>query len=182
VVVSFFGDGAINQGCFHEVANMASLWSLPIVYFVENNLYAVATATCMSSSCINLGLRSLGYGIDSLIVDGMDPLAVYCALESVVTDMEDEPRPFLIESETYRFYHHAGRLSGSPFGYRTQSEEDQWQAKDPLQVYANTLLEKKIISNKQQADLHARVKAAVSEAVAFCTAKTGGKLFIPESN
>jgi 2-oxoisovalerate dehydrogenase E1 component len=67
VVVSFFGDGAINQGCFHEVANMASLWDLPIVYFVENNLYAVATATCTSSSCINLGLRSLGYGIDSLI-------------------------------------------------------------------------------------------------------------------
>ncbi|UCD79237.1 MAG: hypothetical protein JSW26_28195 [Desulfobacterales bacterium] len=182
VVVSFFGDGAINQGCFHEVANMASLWSLPVVYFVENNLYAVGTATCMSSSCINLGLRSLGYGIDSLIVDGMDPLAVYCALESVVTDMEDEPRPFLIESETYRFYHHAGRLSGSPFGYRTQSEEDQWQAKDPLQIYANTLLEKKIISNKQQVDLHAKVKAAVSEAVAFCTAKTNGKLFIPDSN
>jgi 2-oxoisovalerate dehydrogenase E1 component len=81
VVVSFFGDGAINQGCFHEVANMASLWSLPIVYFVENNLYAVATATCTSSSCINLGLRSLGYGIDSLIVDGMNPVAVYCGLE-----------------------------------------------------------------------------------------------------
>jgi 2-oxoisovalerate dehydrogenase E1 component len=181
VVVSFFGDGAINQGCFHEVANMASLWSLPIIYFVENNLYAVATATCMSSSCINLGLRSLGYGIDSLIVDGMDPVAVYCALERAVSDIQDDQRPFLIESETYRFYHHAGRLPGSPFGYRTESEEDQWQAKDPLQIYANMLLEKKVISKKQQADLHARAKAAVDEALAFCTAKAGGQLFIPDS-
>ena len=182
VVVGFFGDGAINQGCFHEVANMASLWSLPIVYFVENNLYAVGTSTCMSSSCINLGLRSLGYGIDSLIVDGMDPVAVFCALERIVSDIQDESRPFLIESETYRFFHHAGRLPGSPFGYRTQAEETRWQSKDPLQVYAGTLVEKKIISAKQQADLQTKAKAAVSEAVAFCTAKTGGTLFIPDSN
>jgi 2-oxoisovalerate dehydrogenase E1 component len=182
VTVSFFGDGAINQGCFHEVANMASLWSLPIVYFVENNLYAVGTSTCTSSSCINLGLRSLSYEIDSLIVDGMDPVAVYCALQQVVTDIHDEPRPYLIESETYRFYHHAGRLAGSPFGYRTQAEESRWQAKDPLQAYPNTLLEKQIISNKQQADLQARIKAAVGEAVAFCTAKAGDKLFIPDAN
>ena len=182
VVVSFFGDGAINQGCFHEVANMASLWNLPIVYFVENNLYAVGTATCTSSSCINLGLRSLGYGIDSLIVDGMDPVAVFCALEKIVTDIQDEPRPFLIESETYRFYHHAGRLPGSPFGYRSSAEETQWLSKDPLQVYAKNLAAKKIISAKLQADLQTKAKAAVSEAVAFCTAKTDGKLVIPDSN
>lgn len=182
VVVSFFGDGAINQGCFHEVANMASLWDLPVVYFVENNLYAVGTSTCTSSSCINLGLRSLGYGIDSLIVDGMDPVAVYCALERVVKDIQHAPRPFLIESETYRFYHHAGRLAGSPFGYRTRTEEDQWQGRDPLQVYADALIEKKIITDRQPADLQALAEAAVSEALAFCTAESNGKRFIPDSN
>ncbi|CAB1060887.1 Acetoin dehydrogenase E1 component alpha-subunit (EC [Olavius sp. associated proteobacterium Delta 1] len=182
VVVSFFGDGAINQGCFHEVANMASLWDLPIVYFVENNLYAVATGTCTSSSCINLGLRSLSYGIDSLIVDGMDPVAVFWALQRVVSDIQAAPRPFLIESETYRFYHHAGRLPGSPFGYRSQTEETRWQEKDPLQVYAGQLVEKQIISGGQQADMLAKVKAAVSEAVAFCTAKTDGRRFIPDSH
>jgi 2-oxoisovalerate dehydrogenase E1 component len=182
VVVSFFGDGAINQGCFHEVANMASLWDLPVIYFVENNLYAVGTATCTSSSCINLGLRSLGYGIDSLIVDGMDPVAIFCALQSVVTDIQAESRPFLIESETYRFYHHAGRLPGNPFGYRTKAEETQWQAKDPLQVYAAKLVKQKIISDGQQVELQAKASAAVDEALAFCTAKTNGKLFIPDSN
>jgi len=182
VVVAFFGDGAINQGCFHEVANMASLWDLPVIYFVENNLYAVATATCTSSSCVNLGLRSLGYGIDSLIVDGMDPVAVYSALQRVVTDIQAASRPFLIESETYRFYHHAGRLPGSPFGYRSQTEESRWQDKDPLQVYAGQLVEKKIISGSQAADMPAKAKAAVNEAVANCTTKTNGKLFIPDSN
>ena len=182
VVVSFFGDGAINQGCFHEVANMASLWDLPVVYFVENNLYAVGTSTCTSSSCINLGLRSLGYGIDSLIVDGMDPVAVYCALERVAKDIQNAPRPFLIESETYRFYHHAGRLPGSPFGYRTQTEEDHWQGRDPLQIYADTLVEKKIISESQPAELQALAEAAVGEAVGFCMVEDKGKLSIPDSN
>jgi 2-oxoisovalerate dehydrogenase E1 component len=182
VVVSFFGDGAINQGCFHEVANMASLWNLPIVYFVENNLYAVGTATCMSSSCINLGLRSLSYGIDSLIVDGMDPVAIFCVLQRVVTEMRAAARPFLIESETYRFHHHAGRLPGSPYGYRTKAEEAKWQAKDPLQVYAKALIEQKVLTDGQRADLGAKAKVAVQEAVAFCTANTGGKRFIPESN
>jgi 2-oxoisovalerate dehydrogenase E1 component len=182
VVVTFFGDGAINQGCFHEVANMASLWDLPIVYFVENNLYAVATSTCTSSSCINLGLRSLSYGIDSLIVDGMDPVAVYCALQRVVADIQAESRPFLIESETYRFYHHAGHLAGSPFGYRSQSEETRWQDKDPLQGYAGRLVEQKLLSGTQQADMLAKAKAAVEEAVGFCTAKTNGNRFIPDSN
>ena len=181
VVVSFFGDGAVNQGCFHEVANMAALWNLPVVYFIENNLYAVGTSTCMSSSCINLGLRSLGYGIDSLIVDGMDPVAVFCALERVIKDMRKAAGPFLIESETYRFYHHAGRMAGSPFGYRTRTEEDQWQAKDPLQVYAKSLAEKKVVSAARQADIAAKAKAAVSEAVAFCTAENKGKLFIPDA-
>jgi len=87
------------------------------------------------------GLRSLSYGIDSLIVDGMDPVAVFCALQKVVTEIRAEARPFLIESETYRFHHHAGRLPGSPFGYRTKAEEAEWQAKDPLQVYAKALIE-----------------------------------------
>ncbi|MGD8294554.1 MAG: thiamine pyrophosphate-dependent enzyme, partial [Desulfobacterales bacterium] len=182
VVVSFFGDGAINQGCFHEVANMAALWDLPVIYFVENNLYAVGTSTCMSSSCINLGLRSLGYGIDSLIVDGMDPVAVYCALERIVKDIQNAPRPFLIESETYRFYHHAGPLQGSPFGYRSRSEEKEWQVRDPLQVYTDALVEKKLISDRQPADLKAMALAAVDEAVSFCTVENKGKLFIPDSH
>jgi 2-oxoisovalerate dehydrogenase E1 component len=179
VVVSFFGDGAINQGCFHEVANMASLWDLPVIYFVENNLYAVATATCTSSSCVNLGLRSLSYGIDSLIVDGMDPAAVYLGLKQVVDEIRSDNHPFLIESETYRFYHHAGRLAGSPFGYRTEKEEARWQAKDPLKVYADALVKQKILSEAENASMRMKAAESVGEALGFCTAKKNGNVFIP---
>ena len=182
VVVSFFGDGAINQGCFHEVANMASLWNLPIVYFVENNLYAVATATCMSSSCVNLGLRSLSYGIDSIIVDGMDPVAVYSGLKQVTDEIRNDNRPFLIESETYRFHHHAGRLPGSPYGYRTRNEEETWQAKDPLRVYVQSLIEQKIMSAADNTGIQSRARESVDQALAFCTARKKNTIVIPAEN
>ncbi|NLG52105.1 MAG: thiamine pyrophosphate-dependent dehydrogenase E1 component subunit alpha, partial [Chloroflexi bacterium] len=91
VVVSFFGDGAINQGCFHEVANMAALWRVPILYIVENNLYAVGTCTSESSYVQDLGLRTLGYGFDSLIVDGMDPVAMYMAMRDATAKMRQNP-------------------------------------------------------------------------------------------
>ena len=179
IVVSFFGDGAINQGCFHEVANMASLWDLPIIYFVENNLYAVGTATCMSSSCVNLGLRSLSYGIDSMIVDGMDPVAVYHAIHSVTSEIRNRPGPFLIESETYRFHHHAGRLAGSPFGYRSKEEEAAWQSKDPLTVYVNSLVDERLITRKDNQNIRLTARASVDEAIGFCTADKMGKRYIP---
>ena len=120
LVVSFFGDGAINQGCFHEVANMAAIWGVPILYLVENNLYAVGTCTNESSHVCDLALRTLGYGFDSIIADGMDPLSMYIAMRDATRKMRREPFPTLIEAKTYRHYHHAGRLAGSAFGYRTK--------------------------------------------------------------
>ncbi|UCF92431.1 MAG: 2-oxo acid dehydrogenase subunit E2 [Desulfobacterales bacterium] len=179
VVVSFFGDGAINQGCFHEVANMASLWEIPVIYFVENNFYAVGTATCESSSCENLGLRSLSYGIHSLIVDGMDPVAVYVAMRRVTEKMRKDSKPFLIEAETYRFHHHAGRMAGSPFGYRTREEEEEWQARDPLIVYVEALVRAKIITSEDNAALHQKARASIDEAIAFATAEKDAKRYIP---
>ncbi len=87
IIVSIFGDGAINQGCFHEVANMAVLWNLPIIYLLENNNYAVAT--CVGEACgyAPLAMRGLGYGINSMIADGMDPLAVYLAMNEIISRM-----------------------------------------------------------------------------------------------
>jgi len=116
VVVSNFGDGAINQGCLHEVANMAALWDVPIIYLVENNFYAVGTGTGESSCVEDLALRSLGYGIDSVIADGMDPLAMYIAIRDAAERIRREPHPLFIEAKTYRHYHHAGRIPGSAFG------------------------------------------------------------------
>jgi len=179
VVVSFFGDGAINQGCFHEVANMASLWDVPVIYFVENNYYAVATATKCSSCVEDLGLRGLGYGIEGLIVDGMDPVAVYLALRRAADQIRRAPRPFLIEARTYRYYHHHGSLPGSAFGYRTKEEEAAWRAKDPTITLPDRLLSLGIMSKKDDEALLGRAKACVEQAIAACTRQEDGQRRVP---
>jgi len=179
VVVSFFGDGAINQGCFHEVANMAALWDVPVLYFVENNFYAVGTATSESSYIPDLGLRSLGYGIESMIVDGMDPVAVYVAMRKATEKMRTGPFPFLIEGRTYRHYHHAGRLPGSSFGYRSKEEEAEWLAKDPITMFSAALVREGVMSDKDTEMLHQKAKASVDEAIAFSTEEKDGKRYIP---
>jgi 2-oxoisovalerate dehydrogenase E1 component len=182
VVVSFFGDGALNQGCFHEVANMAALWGAPVLYCVENNLYAVGTATKDSSYLADLGLRSLGYGIESLVVDGMDPVAMYVAVRDAAKKMRKSPFPFFIEAKTYRHYHHAGRLAGSSFGYRAKAEEDEWFAKDPINVFTAALVENDIISAKDADQLYQRARHSIDEAIAFTTAEKEGKRFIPDGH
>ncbi len=182
VVVSFFGDGALNQGCFHEVANMAALWGAPVLYCVENNLYAVGTATRESSYLADLGLRSLAYGIESLVVDGMDPVAMYVAVRDAAQKMRKSPFPFFIEAKTYRHYHHAGRLAGSSFGYRAKEEEAEWLARDPINVFTAALVKSDIISAKEANALHQKARHSIDEAIAFTTAEKDGKRFIPDGH
>lgn len=179
VVVSFFGDGAINQGCFHEVANMAALWRVPILYLVENNQYAVGTGTSTSSCVQDLAQRTLGYGIDSTIVDGMDPLAVYVAVRDIARGMRDEPFPHLIEAKTYRFYHHAGRLRGSAYGYRSPEEEAAWLARDPLATLPAELERTGAISSGDDEALADWAQGLVDEATARCTEIVDGRRTIP---
>jgi 2-oxoisovalerate dehydrogenase E1 component len=179
VVVSFFGDGAINQGCFHEVANMAALWRVPILYLVENNLYAVGTCTGESSYVQDLAQRSIGYGFDSLIVDGMDPAAMYIAVRDAVDRMRQEPFPYLIEAKTYRYYHHGGGLPGSAFGYRNKIEEKKWQDRDPIAAYPKNLVRLGLITEEDNARLRRVAQEAVDRAAQHCTTQMDGKRVIP---
>jgi len=179
VVVSFFGDGAINQGCFHEVANMAALWDVPILYLVENNLYAVGTCSDEISHVEDLALRSIGYGFDSLIVDGMDPVSMYIAVRDVTEAMRSKPFPFLIEAKTYRYRHHGGGLVGSAYGYRTKEEEAKWLAKDPLVLFPERLIRLGIISQADNERLQATAQQSIAQAVDFCTEERDGKRYIP---
>ncbi|MHB1296585.1 MAG: alpha-ketoacid dehydrogenase subunit alpha/beta [Anaerolineae bacterium] len=181
VVVSFFGDGAINQGCFHEVANMAALWNVPILYLVENNLYAVGTCTTQSSAVLDLAQRSLGYGIDSLVVDGMDPVAMYLAMQGAAERMRAKPGPFFIEARTYRHFHHAGRVRGSAYGYRSKAEEENWLARDPVSCFPRKLMDLGLLSEQEDAQLQEMAKASVAQAAAFCTTMQDGKPVIPAS-
>lgn len=179
VVVSYFGDGAINQGCFHEVANMAALWDVPVLYLVENNLYAVGTCTAESSCLEDLALRTLGYGFGSVIVDGMNPVSVYYAVINSVNEMRTRPYPFLIEAKTYRYYHHGGGIIGSAFGYRTKDEEAEWLAMDPLHTFPERLKELEMVSDSENNHLREMAVASVSQAINYCTEEVDGQRVIP---
>jgi 2-oxoisovalerate dehydrogenase E1 component len=182
IVVSFFGDGAFNQGCFHEAANMATLYRTPVLYLVENNLYAVGTCTRESSCIEDLALRSLGYGFDSLIVDGMDPLALFLAVRRAAERMRREPAPFLIEAKTYRYVHHGGALPGSAFGYRDKEEEAHWQARDPASAFPARLIERGLLRPEQDELLRNQALAAVEHATATCTERQNGQRVIPATH
>lgn len=179
VVVSIFGDGAFNQGCFHEVANMASLWQVPVLYLVENNGYAVATKLCEASCCNELALRALGYNFNTTVLDGMDPVAMFVGLKKILEDMRSNPRPHLCEALTYRFTHHAGPKPGSMFGYRDKEEEADWQEKDPVVQFARRLIEAKIITPKDDEQLRQKVVAVMERAQSFCTSGQRDALVIP---
>ena len=179
VVVCLFGDGAINQGCFHEVANMAAVWQIPILYLIENNLYAVATHASESSYVKELGLRTVGYGFDSLSADGMDPVSMYVAIRDAIDKMRREPFPFCIEAKTYRYYHHGGRLPGSAYGYRSHEEEAEWLKRDPIQVFPTKLAQLGVITNGDNERLHALAKDCVGKAVDFCTNESDSRRYIP---
>lgn len=179
VVVSFFGDGAINQGCFHEVANMARLWDIPILYFVENNRYAVGTSTEEASCLEDLGLRSLSYGISSYIVDGMDPVALYWALHDVTARMREMPAPFFIEAKTWRHYHHAGRIPGSAYGYRSKEEEAAWWERDPIANLPRAMMAAGLLTEQEDKRLREMAVASVDTARRACTTEQGDTWTIP---
>lgn len=134
VSFAYFGDGAANIGSVLESMNLAAAWRLPTCFFVENNLYAVATRIDEVSSETRLSARGPGFGIPSWRVDGMDPLAVKLATDEALAVMRAGGGPTLIEAEVYRYYHQNGPFPGSAFGYRGRDEEAVWRARDPLEL------------------------------------------------
>ena len=178
VAVSFLGDGAVNQGAVHEVMNMAVLWKIPVIYFIENNLYAVATHVKDSCSLEHLAQRGLGYGMDSMVVDGMDTIAVYLAVEEA-KKIALSGTPVIIEAKTYRYKHQAQSLPGSAFGYRTKAEEEEWLRRDPVSKFPEELIAGKALDKKGSADLAAAAAELVAETSASLVKSEGGKFFIP---
>jgi len=133
VAVGFFGDGAIQNGAAYESFNLAALYRLPVIFFCENNLYAVSTHITEQTREPRLSGRGVSLGIPGITVDGMDPVAVRVAVQYARKLMESNQGPVLIEAETYRYFHQSGPLAGSAFGYREKTEEDNWRQRDPLE-------------------------------------------------
>jgi 2-oxoisovalerate dehydrogenase E1 component len=132
ITVTYFGDGAANIGSVLESLNLTSAWQLPLCFFIENNLYAVSTTVAEATGEARLSGRAIGFGIPAWRVDGMDPLAVYLAMERAQERLRAGDGPVVIEALVYRYFHQNGPFPGSAFGYRTKEEEAAWRARDPL--------------------------------------------------
>ena len=145
VAVTYFGDGAANIGSTLETFNLAAAWRLPLCFFIENNQYAVSTTVQEATGEPRLSARGPGFGIPSWWVDGMNPLAVYLAMQAALAHLRAGQGPAVVEAEVYRFFHQNGPLPGSAFRYRTREEEQAWRERDPLLQASAQLVRRKIL-------------------------------------
>ena len=164
ITACFFGDGAVNQGTFHESLNWARLWELPVLFVCENNFYGIGTEVHRSSALPTLHKRTCGYDIPSEKVDGMDVIAVYKAIKYAAEKVRESGKPQFIEAITYRF---RGHSMADPAKYRSAAEHEIWKARDPLPNYAKRLLAEEITTEAELATIHKRCTAIVEEAVKF---------------
>ncbi len=163
VALSFFGDGATNQGSFHEAANLAAVWKLPVIFFCENNLYGEGTPQSKQAPLCDLANRSASYCFPGIVVDGNDPIAVYEATREAVERARQGEGPTLIEAKTYRF---RGHYEGDPQVYRLPGEMEEWLKRDPIPTFRERLLEKGV-SEAQIKEIEGQVQRQLDEAVAF---------------
>lgn len=166
VTCCFFGDGASNEGTFHEAANMAALYRLPLVFVCENNGYGEFTPQKNHQAIRDIADRAVGYGMPGVVVDGMDVVAVYEAAGEAIARARRGDGPSLIECKTYRFYDHVGKR-GMGVPYRTDEEVAEWRRRDPVELFEKRLAEEGILSPEEARAVHDRVMAEIEEAIAF---------------
>lgn len=163
VAIAFFGDGASNQGTFHEGLNLAAIWDLPVLFVCENNQYAIFTKQENVMRVRNVADRAPAYGIPGVVVDGMDPLAVYQAAREAAERARAGKGPTLIEAMTYRL---GGHSTGDPgTGYRARDEVEQWRKRDPIPHFRRHLLESGSFAEAELAGVEAEVARQLAEAV-----------------
>jgi pyruvate dehydrogenase E1 component alpha subunit len=164
VVACFFGEGASNQGTFHEGINMAATWKLPVIFVCENNLYAMGTRQSRVMAIENVADRAAAYGIPGVSVDGNDVLAVYEAASQAVNRARRGEGPTLIECKTYR---QKGHSRFDPAAYRPKGEVEEWLQKDPVARFKNKLIENGTFTEREVEKLSVEAKEAVEAAVKF---------------
>ena len=167
IALSFFGDGAVNEGAFHEAANLAGLWRLPVILFCENNLYGEGTPQSKQAPIADLALRAQGYGFPGVIVDGNDVLAIYEAVKEAAQRARAGEGPTFIEAKTYR---QRGHYEGDPQVYRTREEMETWKARDPIPAFRLKLLNSGLFDERALEEIKGRVLQQLDEAVAFAAA------------
>jgi len=166
VSISFFGDGASNEGSVHEAANMAALYKLPVVFVCENNGYGEYTPQRNHQAIVDVADRAAGYGMPGVVVDGMDVVAVYEAAEQAIARARAGEGPTLLECKTYRYYDHVGRR-GMGLTYRTDEEVEEWRQRDPIASLEQRLAEQDILSAEAAEAVHAEITKDLEAAVEF---------------
>ena len=163
-VLCFFGDGASNTGSFHESLNMASIWKLPVIFYCENNNYAISTCAKDSLSVKDVSVRGTAYSIPGVTVDGNDVIAVFSAVRTARERAVAGEGPTLIESKTYRT---VGHWIGDPIRYRTKEEEAEWVKKCPIKRFSKHLISEGVLTAEEIKKLEEDVKQTVEDAEKF---------------
>ncbi|WP_029688162.1 pyruvate dehydrogenase (acetyl-transferring) E1 component subunit alpha [Thermoanaerobacter sp. A7A] len=164
VTICFFGDGAANEGVFHESLNMAGLWKLPVVYICENNLYGMSNPVSKSTAVKDIAQRAESYNMPGVIVDGNDIVEVYKAVKEAVDRARRGEGATLIESKTYRWLGHS---KSDPRVYRTREEEEEWKKKDPIKRFEKYLEETTDITKDELEEINKKVEQEIEEAYQF---------------
>jgi TPP-dependent pyruvate/acetoin dehydrogenase alpha subunit len=165
VAAGFFGEGASNQGTFHEAINLAAIWDLPVVFVCENNQYAEATPVTKVMRIKDVAERAASFGIPGVVVDGMDVLAVYHQAAKAVARAREGKGPTLIECKTYRY---EGHEVGDPWHtYRTDEQVTHWKAKCPIASLRRALINDKILGEREIEAIEKEVQKEIEDAVEF---------------
>jgi len=164
VTACFFGDGAVAEGAFHEAMNLAALWSLPVLFCCENNLYGMGTALDRAEAQVDLGVKAAGYRMAAARVDGMDVVAVLEATRLAAGQVRAGAGPFFLEYQTYRFRAHS---MFDPELYRDKAEVEKWKERGPLHTFSARLKAEGKLSEKEFLKLDAQAEKEVAAAVDF---------------
>jgi TPP-dependent pyruvate/acetoin dehydrogenase alpha subunit len=164
VALAFFGDGATNEGAFHEAANEAGVWKLPVIFFCENNLYGEGTPQSKQAPVTDLAVRAAAYGFPGVIVDGNDVLAVYEITRKAAEAARQGKGPTFIEAKTYR---QRGHYEGDPQVYRSVEEMEAWKKKDPIPAFRTRLIKAGVFTDSELEEMEGSVLMQMDEAVKF---------------
>ena len=165
VVLCFFGDGAVNEGEFHEALNLASLWSLPVLFFLENNLYGMGTHVDLThAGGKDIYLAAEAYKIPAAQIDGMDVLAIHEATVEALKRVRAGSGPVFLEAMTYRF---RGHSVADPSVYRESLEVDEWKLRDPIDTFKTMSMDDGLITAEEIDRIDEEVNNTINEAVRF---------------
>jgi len=167
VCLCFFGDGAANEGAFHEGLNLAAVWKLPAIFLCENNLYAATTPAALTLAVKDVATRAQAYNMPGVIVDGQDAVAVFGVVSEAVRRARTGQGPSLIEAKTYRYLEHAVGLAVARGTYRTDEEIAQWKKRDPIDIHRSALITNRVAGEQEVIEIEAQVRAEVEAAVEY---------------